>query len=129
MILIIPNIDFLFDLRGDNQALLKKSNEIIWQGKDMNLTNLKAFLEKHNKLAKYRKEVEKSIKKSNLLEWLSEQDDLKKDFEKTFGIARTREELITWIESEQKEEELTKRVTEKWEMVEQEIRTQRKSKY
>lgn len=123
------NIDYLFGLRGENYELLKKAQAIVWNGKETNLSNLKEFMEKKGKLETYRKEVESTIKKSNLLEWIGEQGDLKADFEKTFGTPVTREELIAWIEKNQKERELTGRVTEKWEKTESEIRTQRKSKY
>lgn len=123
------NVDYLFDLRGEDYELLKKAQSIVWDGRETNLSNLKEFMEKKGKLGVYRKEVESTIKKSNLLEWIGGQEDLKADFEKTFGIPMTREELIAWIEEKQKEKELTKRVLEKWEKTESEIRTRRKSKY
>lgn len=123
------NVDYLFDLRDENYGLLKKAQSIVWEGKDRTRSNLKEFLEKSNKLALYKKEMNSVFKKDELLEWIGEQKDLRADFEKVFGKSRTREELIAWIGTEQKEDELTKRVLEKWEAVESEIRTQRKSKY
>lgn len=123
------NIDYLFDLRGDKYELLKRAQSIVWDGKEQTRSNLKEFLEKNDKLVLYKKEVNSAFKKDELLEWIGEQEDLKKDFEKVFGVSMTREELIEWIETKQKEGELTKRVLEKWEAVELEIRTQRKSKY
>lgn len=123
------NIDYLFSLRGEKCELLKKAESIVWDGKKTNLSNLKEFMERKGKLKIYRRQVEVSIKKSNLLEWIGEQGDLKVDFEKTFGMPMTREELIAWLEKNSKEKELTKRVLEKWEATEEAIRTQRKSKY
>lgn len=124
------NLDYLFGLRGDKEyKLLKKSESIIWDGKDINRTNLKAFLEEHKDVEGYKKEV-LSYTKDKMVEWIKDREKaLKKDFEKTFGTPRTREELIEWIEKNQKEAELTSRVKAKWEEIEESIRTQRKQKY
>ncbi len=122
------NLDYLFDLRGEDYKLTKKAQDIVWEGKDRTRTNLKEFLEKHNKIEGYKKDIT-SFMNDKMIEWIEGRVDLKKDFEKVFGITRTREELILWIEGTGKERILTQWVLEKWEKIEEEIRTKRKSKY
>lgn len=125
------NIDYLFGLRGENYELLKKAQAIVWDGKDRKRTDLREFLRKYSEIEGYKVGGDDitSFTKDIMIGWIETRTDVKKDFDKEFGVSRTREELIAWIETNQKERELTGRVTEKWEKMESEIRTQRKSKY
>ena len=47
----------------------------------------------------------------------------------SFGSSMSREELISWIENEDKVDELDKRVESKWESIESSIKSNRKKKY
>jgi len=124
------NIDFLYDLRGETGQLSKaKESEIVWGGKCPNLKNLKEFLEKEGMLDNYKKNVRKVLKKSEIIEWINENPDLKVKYEKVFGKSMSREELIEFIEAKGLQAELTKKVVEKWEEIEERARIVRKSKY
>lgn len=123
------NIDYLFDLRSDNGTLLSNANEIIWQGDNVSLTNLKEFLAENNLAENYKNEY-KTFKKSNILEYIEGDEERKEKFDRRFGVPLTREESINKIENNKElEKELTKRVKEKWERIEQEIKPDRKKKY
>lgn len=126
---IESNLDFLFNLRGDSGALLKVAESIVWNGKSDTLENLKSWMTEINKLEYYRKNVQKTIKKSDLLKWIGEQDDLKEGFSETFGSPMAKAELVQFIEGHRLEDELTRRTLEKWEKIETEIKSQRKPKY
>ena len=65
----------------------------------------------------------------SVLEWVNRDSELKKKFNEHFGSSCTRDELITWIEDNSKEQELSDRVVEKWEEFESEISSKRKKKY
>ena len=129
------NLDYLFDLRGDDGKLTAAANNIIWDagaGSEVTVKALVEFIkasgkEEDFKTAKKRDGLTSG--KLALQEWIAMQPDLKEGFEKTFGVGMKREAMITWIEENGKEAELTERVRAKWEQIEQDIRSNRKRKY
>jgi len=128
------NLDFLFDLRGEDLNLLKKSQSIVWEGGSENISikSLRLFAEEIGVIEEFKNKFSRSTlkgddKKQVQAEWFEK--NYKDQFVKKFGISRTRDELIEYIESEGLQKELTLRVREKWEMIEQEIKTNRKKKY
>jgi recombination protein RecA len=122
------NIDFLFDLRTDAGRMNKEGNAIIWDGKDQTVANLQAFLEQESHLEKYKKEY-KNIKKSDMLQYIKETPELEANFAKFFGSPMSRDELISYIEQKKLSKELTRRVIEQWEAIEESIRSNRPPKY
>ena len=129
------NLDFLFDLRGKDGKLNIAANSILWSGEkceDISVKSLLNFIKEQDRESLF-KEVKKQLKgltgKGPIREWILQQEDLKGPFEEKFGLVMKRSELITWIEDNNKQAELTERVREKWEQIENEIRTKRQKKY
>ncbi len=134
------NIDYLYDLRTPKEGDLKKSaNRIQWNenAKDITIKNIVTFLksneEWHNKYIE--DDPTNDLKRGDdkigaVLKWIEKENGIKKEFDKEFGKAMIRDELIEWIESdENRKKELTRRVREKWEKIEQEVATKRPKKY
>ncbi len=129
------NLDYLFDLRGKDGELKNIADNICWKGKEINMPNLKTFLEENDILDLAREEKKKETERPQLskdwiIDWISRQDKLKNKFEKEFGSPMTREKLIEKIEVDPKmQKELEQRVIDKWEEIESSVRTNRKRKY
>lgn len=126
---IESNLDFLFSLRGDSGVLLKSAQEINWDGKSANLSDLKEWLEAIGRLEEYKTTVNATIKKGQLLEWIQSNEEVKKQYDSEFGQSRTKAELVDYIENNNLEDELKQRVVNKWEEIEADILTSRKPKY
>jgi RecA/RadA recombinase len=130
------NLDFLFDLRGDDFNLKAAANNIVWDGKETEkLSTVKAWLEEHHWLEKVR-EWRKKVDGTNQLSldavkrWVEGDPEKKKAYQSHFGSPESRDELIARIEEDPKlEKELERRVIEKWETIEEKIATKRKRKY
>lgn len=123
------NLDFLFDWLTDT-GMVSTGAKGRWNGeKETNLANLKEFLISHNKEEYYRTKVHKTLKKSELIDWIEDQEDLKTDYESTFGSSMTRNELIEFIEAHHLQKELSIRVIDKWESIETSIKPVREPKY
>ena len=135
------NVDFLYDLRPIEGALKGKLDvargELLQWNSDPNaevieeLSNddLKDFLEAHNVLDEYkiicgRFSAKKAIAFINEYEEL----DLKSPFVEKFGVL-SREMLVSYIEENGLEDELAKRVTEKWMSIENRIKPKRKGRF
>lgn len=130
------NLDYLYDLRVNDEGRytgnLQKSraNNIRWDGKPINVSGVKTFLEANNLWEKVREGKKGAIALKTLLEFIDEDAELKAKFNAEFGSTMTREELITKIEQDPKlEKELEQRVIDKWEAIEQSILLIRKKKY
>jgi recombination protein RecA len=122
------NLDFLFDLRGDSGLLLKTAQEIVWKGKPQTVENLTDFIVENGHEGAF-KEKYRNWKKSDMLAFIGATPALEALFVDTFGFPRTREELIDYIEEKGLQDELTERVVEKWEALEDAVRTKRAPKY
>lgn len=127
---IMSNVDFLYDNLTDT-GLIQKDCKIRWgEGiKELNLSGLKEFLQEQNKEEYYRENISKKLNKTEVIEWIESQEDLKKVFQDTFGITMTRKEFAEFIEKNHLQEEITNRVREKWEGIESSIRSIREPKY
>lgn len=124
------NVDFLFDLRSNTGELLASSKSIIWEGGDIDLSSLKELISEYgleDEWKDYKKE--NSGRKQDLMEFIKTNEKTKDLFNNKFGESKTRAELIEWIESNNKQEELRKRVEEKWGMIEESVKTKRVKKY
>jgi RecA/RadA recombinase len=137
------NLDYLFDLRTKDTGKLKMvkkgdkevAKKICWKGKDPDLQNLREFLKKNEVYEQARKDKKKETGSANLSiewmkEWIPQQDKLKKPYEEEFGTPVTRDELIAQIEKDpEMEKELKQRTIEKWEAIEESVKSNRKRKY
>jgi hypothetical protein len=126
---IATNIDYLYDFRTDAGELVKNASAIWQSGKELNLENLKQFLLDNDLVKRYETEVSSKLKKSEILDWINTDKDIKDKFNNTFGVEMSREELIHYIEENNLEDELRRRVKEKWENIEASVKTLRKMKY
>lgn len=127
------SVDYLFDLRTDKGELTKKANAIKWDG-DNNLTKkeLKEFLEEYELSEKFENSKYADMDGTdadNMFAFIQSKKEYKTKFNEKFGDTMTRDELIAWIEENNLEQELEKRVDEKWEEFEDSIRSNRKKKY
>lgn len=126
---IATNIDYLYDFRTDAGELVKNASAIWQSGKELNLENLKQFLLDNDLVKRYETEVSSKLKKSEILDWINTDKDIKDKFNNTFGVEMSREELIHYIEENNLEDELRRRVKEKWENIEASVKISRKMKY
>ena len=127
------SVDYLFNLRTSKGELTKKANSIKWDG-DNNFSKkeLKEFLEEYNLLEKFEDSKYADMEGTdadNMFAFIQSKKDYKTKFQEKFGETMTRDELIAWIEENNMEEELEKRVDAKWEEFEDSIRSNRKKKY
>jgi RecA/RadA recombinase len=136
---ISSNIDYLFDLRTEKEGKLKDSAKSIqWneEKNDITIRNVITFLrnkeEWYNKYTKDNpdKDLKGKDRLSVVIKWIEQNEEIKKYFDKEFGNTMSRNELIDWIEQdEERKKELTRRVREKWETIENLISTKRPKKY
>ena len=122
------NLDYLFDLRTPTGEL-KKDAKVQWEGKEVTVSGLTEFVKTHGDWSALCKKYSYQPKKSEILEWIENTSDLKKLYDTEYGTTMTRDEAIEWIEKNNKEEELRKKVEDKWEAFEAEIKTVRKPRY
>jgi recombination protein RecA len=138
------DVDYIFDLRGDSGVLLSKAESLAWSGEssgegmEATSANLRAFLEDIERWADYKADIRTDnggkmpsdpLKKSLLIKWIESHPEVQEVYEKKFGASMTREELIQYVESKGLTKELTQKVVDKWETVENSIRTNRPPKY
>ncbi len=127
------SIDYLFDLRTDKGELNKKANAIQWKGdNNFDKKTLKEFLEEYELLEKFENSKYYDMDGTdadNMFAFIQSKKDYKTKFNEKFGDTMTREELISYIEENNLEDELDKRVDDKWEDFEDSIRSNRKRKY
>lgn len=126
-------VDYLFDLRTDGGDLNKKASAIQWDGNNnLDKKELKEFLEEMELLEKFENSKYYDMDGTdaeNMFAFIQSKKDYKTKFQEKFGETKTRDELISWIEENEMEAELDKRVDEKWEEFEDSIRSNRKKKY
>lgn len=126
-------VDYLFDLRTPTGELNKKSNALKWDGDNsLDKKQLKEFLEEYELLDKFDNSKYSDMDGSdadNMFAFIQSKKDYKAKFQEKFGETKTREELIEWVEENGMEEELDRRVDEKWEDFEDSIKSNRKKKY
>ena len=127
------NVDYLFDLRTDKGELNKKAAAIKWDGdNDFDKKSLKEFLEENDLYERFENSKYYDMDGTdadNMFAFIQSKKDYKSKFNEKFGDTMTRDELITYIEENNLEDELRKRVDEKWESFEDSIRSNRKKKY
>lgn len=126
-------VDYLFDLRTPKGELNTKSKAIQWNGSnDLDKKQLKEFLEEFELFEKYensRYVDSDGTDVENMFAFIQSKKEYKQKFQEKFGETMTRDELIQYIEDNNLEEELDRRVEEKWESFEESLKSNRKKKY
>jgi len=128
---IATNIDFLFDLLTPT-GMLSKEKRITWGDiNDATVHQLKDFLVENKKEEWYRKNIHPTIKKSEFLEWvkLPEQKKFLTKLEDRYCALFKRNDLIEYIIDTNLEESLKNKTIQKWEDIEESIKTHRPRKY
>ena len=127
------NVDYLFDLRTDKGELSKKAAAIKWDGdNNFDKKSLKEFLEENDLYERFENSKYYDMDGTdadNMFAFIQSKKDYKIKFNEKFGDTMTRDELITYIEENNLEDELRKRIDEKWESFEGSIKSNRKKKY
>lgn len=131
------NLDYLFDLRGDDGKLKKNAQNIPWSAnaKTKNLTNLKEWLNTNSlmdtcKADRKSEQGSTSLTLDWILDWATREPERSALLDAEFGQEYTRDELIHLCESDpEMSKELTRRVRDKWEAHEDAIASNRPSKY
>ena len=117
-------VDYLFDIRtktGD----VSKGIECAWENdttkKPMTIANIKDWLVENKWYDDYRNTLEKGERASmeTMLKFVKTDDKIKKLFDDTFNLCMDRDTLINYIYENGLEEELDRRVEEKWEAFEE----------
>ena len=126
-------IDFLFDLRTDSGELAKTAKMILWkEGKEkLTLKSAKTFLSENELTDEYEdsKYFDGKADLNSIGEFIASKKDYIKLFSDKFGEVMNRDDLISYIEENDLVDELHERTIEKWEAIEEEIRSKRKKKY
>jgi RecA/RadA recombinase len=129
------NLDYLFDLRADDGSLLKVAEAVPWSGKAPTFKELTEWLKGEGvydalKLAKREETGSGALGAEWTLDYIRKTPELQAKYEAAYGTTMTRDQLIAACEADPKmAEELTRRVREKWEGIEQSVATNRKPKY
>ena len=128
---ISTNLDFLFDFRTKS-GMIEADARAAWDMEgEVSIEQIKEFLQETKKEAFYRKNIAAKIKRSEFIDWLytDKNKALLKKYQAKFLKKMTRTDLITFIEENNLQKELTRRVVEKWEQIEESIASHRPAKY
>lgn len=126
------NIDFVFDLRSPKGELNTKAKAIKWEGDGkLDLKTLKDFLEESELSEKFAdsKYCDGKPTADDIFDFIQSKKEYREKYQEKFGTSMTRDELIAYVEENSLEEELKQRAIERWEQIEEDIKTKRKKKY
>lgn len=135
------NIDYLFDLRGEDGSVLKAAENVPWgNGQEFrvrNIANWKEWLVSKELYEPTKAEKKEHTGKSNLSvdwledEWLPKQtEEIQLEISAFFGKGISRDELIAMAEQDPKvKKEIELRVIAKWEEEEDKVKLNRRKKY
>lgn len=126
------SVDFLFNLRTDKGDLNAQAKAVRWNdGEKLGVNPLKAWLKEEELMEEYQNSefFDGKVVVDDVLDFVNSSKEIKEKFENKFGTSMPREELITYIEENNLQNELNKRVEDKWESLEAEIKSCRKKKY
>ena len=127
------NIDYLFDLRTSTGDLNVKAKLIQWDNDNKNtLTELNDFLNENNIMSayvrgRYYNKSESEIE--NIMNFIQSKKEHKEKYNERFGQTMNRDDLICYIEENNLEDELERKVITKWESFESSLQSQRKKRY
>lgn len=125
------SVDYLFDLRTEKGELNTKAKSIKWEGGELSLDDLVTFLEKNGYSDKYEnsKYFDGKYEKDGIFDFIQSKKEYREKYQESFGETMNRDELISYIEKNELENELRERVVNKWEIFEESIQSNRKKKY
>ena len=127
------SVDYLFDLRTPKGELNTRAKAIQWNGSGVpDKKELKLFLEENEWLDKFldsKYADDEGTDADNMFAFIQSKKEYKEKYKEKFGETMTRDELIQYIEVNNLEEELDKRVEKKWEDFEDSLKSNRKKKY
>ena len=119
------NLDYLFDLLDKKYELKTDAQFIKWDGgAELTATSLSEWMATNgyiDEIKAYRKEngLSGAVSMASSIEWLQQDPVRKKAYEDYFGRTYTRDQLIEMCENDpEMYAELTRRVREKWEAIE-----------
>ena len=129
------NLDYLFNLRTDNGSLSSANcKSIAWEKDEskleVNSANVRKFLQDNKK-------YEQAISTCNnnrfdlgiVIDFINKDEELSKLFDEQFEKVMSRDSLISYIENNNLQDELKRRVIQKWEDFEDSISVKRVKKY
>lgn len=129
------NLDYLFDLRTDNGSLSSANcKSIAWEKDEskleVNSANVRKFLQDNKK-------YEQAVSTCNnnrfdlgtVIDFINKDEELSKLFDEQFEKVMSRDSLISYIENNNLQDELKRRVIQKWEDFEDSISVKRVKKY
>lgn len=126
------SIDYLYDLRTPKGELTTKAKAIQWgESGELNLDKLKKFLEDNDLISKYEDSTyyDGKYDAEGIFDFIQRKKSYRELYSESFGESMSREELISWVEDNDKVDELNDRVENKWEDIEDSIKSNRKKKY
>ena len=126
------SVDYLYDLRTPKGDLTTKAKALQWDSTgELELDKLKKFLEDNDLVDKFENSnyFDGKYDAESIFEFIQKKKSYREMYSDSFGSSMSREELISWIENEDKVDELDKRVESKWESIESSIKSNRKKKY
>lgn len=125
------SVDYLYDLRTPKGDLTTKAKALQWGETDLNFDKLKEFLEDHDLTTKYEesKHFDGKYEAETMFDFIQSKKAYKDAYAESFGSSMSREELILWIEDNDKVDDLEERVESKWEDIEDSIKSNRRKKY
>lgn len=129
---ISSGLDYLFSLRTPKGELNNKAKAIQWSNDvQFDLQTLTGFLIEFNLQQAYEKSryFDGKATADDIFDFIQSKKDYKEKFNSKFSSAMSKEELINYIEENNLQEELDRRVEEKWEEFENSIRSVRKRRY
>ncbi len=125
-------IDYLFDLRTPKGELNALAKAVRWnEGKKIAVNPLKAWLKEQELQEDFMDSpyYDGKVTVDSVMEYLEHNKDAFNKFQEEFGSSMNREELIEYIENNNLIDELHRRTEEKWEALEDQIKTTRAKKY
>jgi recombination protein RecA len=128
---ISTNIDFLFGFRTKT-GLLEADAQAPWNNDSVcTVKEIVEFLNENGKEKHYKKNVESKIHREVFMEWIiqDKQSSFFKKYQNKFCKKMSRDELVSYVETNNLQKELTEKVVAKWEAIELSIASNRKPKY
>lgn len=124
------SLDYLFDLRTEKGELNIDAKSVCWsEGEKLTKVALKKWARETSIGDNTILSLFENSKYEDLVDFVSANEEVKPLFASKFGERMSRDELITYIEDNNLEEELSNRVVEKWERSEESVKTNRVKKY
>lgn len=133
---IASGVDYLFNIRTETGDIsTTAANACAWEVDNTKIRvenkTVKKWLEDNKLYDSYRKTLAagERFKLDTALSYINSNPEIKEKFDEVFAKVMTRESLIQYIIDNNLEDELNRRVEEKWERFEDSIKTNRPGKY